>query len=164
MHRFAQAGLEGFARSPAKFALDFGTIDGVAQIMAGTVGNIGDERAMGADIGVGRELVHQVANGVNHVNIAAFIDPADIIAFAEPALFHHQQQSLGVIIDEQPVANIRALAIDRQRVAFQGVEDHQRDQFFREMIWPVIIGAIGVDHRQAIGMMPGADEMVRAGF
>ena len=37
-----------------------------------------------------------------------------------------------MVLDEQPVADVLAVAVDRQRLAFQGVEDHQRDAAFRE--------------------------------
>ena len=66
-----------------------------------------------------------------------------------------------MVVDKEPVADLVALAIDRQGLARQGADDHQRDQLFREVIGAVIVGTVGDDHRQAIGMAPGRGQMVR---
>ena len=39
---FADAGLKGLSGFPSQFPIDLGSIDGVAAIMAGTIGDIGD--------------------------------------------------------------------------------------------------------------------------
>ena len=44
------------------------------------------------------------------------------------------------------------------------VVDKERDQFLRELVRSVIIGAVGNHHREAVGVVEGADEMVRAGL
>jgi hypothetical protein len=41
----ADAGLEGLGRAPAEFALDLAGVDGVAAVVAGAVGDVGDEAA-----------------------------------------------------------------------------------------------------------------------
>ena len=61
-------------------------------------------------------------------------------------------------------AHLHAVAIDGQRLARQGVDDHQRDQLFREVIGPVVVAAVGGDHRQAGGVVPGAHQMVAGGL
>jgi hypothetical protein len=42
LHGLADAGLEGFGRFPAEFTLYLARIDGVAPVVAGAVGHIGD--------------------------------------------------------------------------------------------------------------------------
>lgn len=44
-----------------------------------------------------------------------------------------QVDGAGVVFDVEPVADILALAIDRQRPAVADVVDEQRDQAFREI-------------------------------
>ena len=61
----------------------------------------------------------------------------------------------------QPVAHLTPVPIDRQRLAGKSVEDHQRDQFFRDLERTVIVGTVCGEHRQAIGMVPGAHQVVR---
>ncbi|MNE46330.1 hypothetical protein D3C80_1406590 [compost metagenome] len=57
-----------------------------------------------------------------------------------------------MIFDIQPVADLIAVAIDRQRLAGECVDDHQRDQFFREVERPIVVGAVGSEYRHAVGM------------
>src|SRR5690606_23364228 len=49
---------------------------------------------------------------------------------------------------------------DRQRLAIQRVEDDQRDQLLGEVIGAVVVRAVGDQHRQAVGALPGTDQMV----
>ena len=65
-----------------------------------------------------------------------------------------------MVLDIEPVAHVLARAVNRQRLAIQCVEDDQRDELFREMVRPVIVRAVGKHDRQAIGLVPGAHEMV----
>ena len=65
-----------------------------------------------------------------------------------------------MVLDIEPVAHVLALAIDRQGLAFERVEDRQRDELFGEMIGPVIVRAVREHDRQAIGVVPGAHEMI----
>ena len=69
-----------------------------------------------------------------------------------------------MILDIEPVAHILALAVDRQRLACERIQDGQRDQLFGEMIRPVIVRAIRHDDRQAIGPLPGLGEVVGRGL
>ena len=65
-----------------------------------------------------------------------------------------------MILDMQPVAPVLAAAIDRQLAPGHGVDDHQRDQLLGKLAGTVIVGAIGDDHRQAIGVVPGPCQMI----
>src|SRR3546814_6201648 len=66
-----------------------------------------------------------------------------------------------MILHMQPVADLHSVAIDRQRLARQRVQEEQRDQLFRKLIRAIIIGAVGRRRLQSIGVVIGADEMVR---
>src|SRR5690606_37489515 len=44
----------------------------------------------------------------------------------------------------------------------QGVEDHQGDELFREVIRPVVIGAVGDQGRQAVGALPSPHQVIGA--
>ena len=65
-----------------------------------------------------------------------------------------------MILDVEPIANILALAVDRQRLSIERLDDHERNEFFRKMIGAVIVRAIGEQGRQPIGLVPGANQMV----
>ena len=69
-----------------------------------------------------------------------------------------------MIPDVQPVTYLLAVAIYRQRFARERVDDHQRDEFFREVVRAVVVRTIGGQHRQAVGVMIGAYQMVAGGL
>ena len=52
---FAEAGLKGFAGFPAEVGADLGGIDGVAEVVAGAIGDKDDERGVG--LRAGPELI-----------------------------------------------------------------------------------------------------------
>ncbi len=56
-----------------------------------------------------------------------------------------------MVQDVQPVADVFAAAINRQGFAGDRFDDHQRQQFFGELIGSVVVAAIGHDHGQAVG-------------
>ena len=124
-------------------------------------GAVGDEADQAVVRGAGR--VHPVqmrADGADDLQVGALVVAADVVALADPALLQHQPQGAGMVLDIEPVADVVAGAVDRQRLARQTLEDHQRDQLLREMVGAVIVGAVGQHHRQPVGLVPGADQMV----
>ena len=44
-----------------------------------------------------------------------------------------------MIFNIKPVTHVGPIAIDRQMLALQRIERDNRDQLFREVIWPVIV-------------------------
>ena len=69
-----------------------------------------------------------------------------------------------MVLDVEPVAHLQAVAVDRQGLAGQRVDDDQRDQLFGEVVGAVVVGAIGGEHRQAVGVVPGAHQVVAGGL
>ena len=69
-----------------------------------------------------------------------------------------------MVLHMDPVAHIHAIAIDRQRLIPHRVDDHERDQFFRELIRAVIVRAARDDHFLPKGSVASEREQVGAGF
>ena len=86
--------------------------------------------------------------------------PADIVGFANNAFGNNLIQRSGMVFNKQPVANLHPVAVHGQRFAVERVQNHQRDEFFGEVIRAVVVRAIGYDGRQAVSAQPCADEMV----
>ena len=59
LHGLGNAGVEGFCRLPAQFTFDLVRIDGVAAVVAGAVGDVGDLFGVAAAIGTRAQLVQQ---------------------------------------------------------------------------------------------------------
>ena len=87
------------------------------------------------------------AEDLDHLDIAQVGVAADAVGLAEPAFLQDGQQRVGVIVNMQPVAHLAAVAIDRDGLALHGPQHHRRDQLLGELIGPVIVRAVGDDHR-----------------
>ena len=65
-----------------------------------------------------------------------------------------------MIPDIEPVANIAAIAIDGQRLAAECIVNDQRNELLRKLVGAVVVGAVGGERRQPIGVMVGPHQMI----
>src|SRR5262245_24753029 len=107
------------------------------------------------------ETVHRIANRADDINVATLAIAPDVIGFPHPTAFQYQRQRLHMIVNEQPVANVEPTAVDRHGFAVQSLDDRQWDELFRELMWSVIVRAVGEEDREPVGMAPCPDQMVR---
>ena len=112
----------------------------------------------------GWNLIHDGADGGDHVDVGHLAVAADVVGFAGSAFFQHQGDGLAVVADVEPVADVESVAIDRERLAVERIEDDERDQLFRKLKWAVIVGAIGGERRQSVGVLVGAHQVIAAGL
>ena len=110
------------------------------------------------------EFVEQGANGAHDLEVGFFAAAADVVGLSGLAGLQHAADGAAVVAHIQPVAHLLAVAVHRQGFAGQGVDDHQRDEFFRKVVRPVVVGAVGGEHRQAVGVVPGAHQVVAGGL
>ena len=160
LHRLADTRLEGFSRLPAEFALDLGSVNGIATIMARTVLHIGDLLLVLLAIGSRAEFIKNCAEGVNDVQIRLLVPAANVVGFAQLARFQNAPDRRTMIFDVEPVANLLAIAVNRQRLAGKGVVDDERDELFREVVRAVVVGAVGSQNRKTVGVVVCANQMV----
>lgn len=149
--------LEG--RFPAEFALEFGGVDGVALIVAGTVGDKGDEVQVSA-LRAAEQTVGGLYQQLYKVYILPLIEAAYIVGLGGSALMENQIDRPGVVLNIKPIPHILSLAIDRQGLTLAYVVDKQRNQLFRELIRPVIVGTVGHYSRHPVSVVIGPDKMV----
>ncbi len=69
-----------------------------------------------------------------------------------------------MVFHVEPVAHLQAVTIDRQRFAGQGVDNHQRVELLGEVAGAIVVAAVGGEHRQAVGVVPGTHQVVTGGF
>src|SRR5690554_2257062 len=155
---FADAGFEGFFERPAEFFLDFAGVYGVAHVMAGAVFYVGDQVPVAALLRT--KLLEDIADGVHDFDVLFFVVAADVVGFAGFAFGDDFVEGSCVVFNIEPVTDLVAFAVDRERLTFQGVEDHQRDELFREVVGAVVVTAISDQYRQAVGALPGAYQVV----
>ena len=164
MHGFRQTFLDGHRRPPAQLLADTGGINRVARIMARTIGHEGDLLFIGGPVAARALVIKDRTECFDQLKVGALILAAHIIAAPVFTLLQHQQQRIGVIFHIEPVANVGAIAIDRQRLTGERIQNHHRNELFREVKGSVVVGAIGQHHRQPVGFMPGAHQMIARGF
>ena len=164
VHGRGDALVEAVFRLPAQLALELGRVDGVAAVVAGAVGHVGDLAAARLSVSARTALVQQRADRPHHLDVLLLRVAADVVGLTDRALGQHGADRLAVVGHEQPVAHLFTVAIDRQRLAGQGLGDHQRDEFFREVVRAVVVGTVGGQHRQPVGVVEGADQVVGGGL
>ncbi|SYJ11597.1 Uncharacterised protein [Klebsiella pneumoniae] len=134
--------------------------------MARTIFHKGDEIGKLAD--VARLLLYDfIENGADstyYINILTFVMAANVVSFTALALGGDFIKCTRVIFHIEPVTNLFAVAIHRQRFTRQRIENGQRDQFFREVIRAIVIGAVGHHDRQTVGTVPGTNQVIATGL
>src|SRR6516165_3974049 len=65
-----------------------------------------------------------------------------------------------MVLDVEPVANIVAASVDRDRLPVQRLQYGERDQLLREMAGSVIVRAIADHGREPKGLAPGTHHVV----
>ena len=164
LHGLADTGLERLGRLPAEFAFDLGGVDGVAAVVAGAVLDVGDLLFVRLAVGTRTEFVEDGAQGVDDVEVGHFVPAADVVDLAHPARLEDTADGAAVVFHIEPVADLLAVAVDGQGLAGQGVVDDQRNELFREVVGAVVVGAVGGEYRQAVGVVVGAHQMVAGGL
>src|ERR1019366_6330528 len=153
---FADAALKRLQRVPVQFALDFARVHRVPAVVAGAVFDESDELAVGNGGVVRAQFVQQLANGSDNLQVLFFASPADVVGFSNAAVGEHGANGAAVILNVEPVANVFAVAIHRQRFAGARVQDHEWNQFLGKLVRSVIVGAVGGQDGKAISMVTSA--------
>ena len=119
---------------------------------------------MGAVGGRGDEFVEESADGGDDLFVGALVASADVVGFADATGGEDCADGGAVVADVEPVADLEAVTVNGERLAFQRMKDHERDEFFGELEGAVVVGAVGDERGEAEGVVPGADEVVAGGF
>ena len=69
-----------------------------------------------------------------------------------------------MVVDVKPIADLHTVPVDRQRLIFNGVGDHQRDQLLGKLVRPVVVRAVRDDGRQTVRVEVRPDQVVRRGL
>ena len=144
---------------PAQFALELGGVDGIAQVVTGTVGDIGDEVYVCA-FGAAEQTVNGMDEDLDYIDVLPLVEATDVVCLGDGAFVEDEVDGTGMVFYIEPIAHVLALAIDGQGFAMAYVVDEERDELFRELIGSVVIGAVGDDGGHTEGVVEGAHEMV----
>ena len=84
-------------------------------------------------------LAKLLAYQLYNINVLHLIVTAYIIHFTDSTLMYDKVNSFAMIFNIQPVTNILAIAINRQKLIIQCICNHERDKLLRKMIWAIVI-------------------------
>ena len=101
---------------------------------------------------------------MDYFDVLFFVVAADVVGLARFAFGNDFVEGSCVVFYIEPVTDLITFSVHWERLALQGVEDHQRDQLFREVARAVVVAAVGDQRGQAIGAAPGSHQVVGAGF
>ena len=147
-HGRAQAVLERVARRPAELAADLRRVDRVAAIVAGPIGHERLElaiarrrRAPGSTPPGAAPRARRRCDRRSRGSCARCRRRCCTSRPARPCSSTSRMPG-AVILDVQPVADVAAVAVDRQRPPVERVQDHQRDQLLGKLKRPVVVRAV----------------------
>ena len=160
INRLANARLKRLGGAPTEFALNLAGVDGVAAIMAGSVCHVTNLAPVGGAINLWPYGVEQRANRINDFYVWLLVPPANIIGFANLAAVQHAPNGRAVVTHIEPVADLHAVTLNWQGLSGNCIHNHQRNEFFRELIGAVSIAAIRGQNREAISVVPSPHKVI----
>src|SRR5262249_10821373 len=161
LHCLPQPAWKTVPRNPPNLFPNLTAVDRVTAIVAGTVLNVGDQRFI---VWTRPELFQQGADRSHHMNVGLLAGAADVVSLPNRAPLKYVMQRLAMVAHVKPVANLLTITVHRHGLPLDCVMDHERHQLFRELVRPVIVGAVGGEHRQPVGLVKGPYQMVGSGF
>lgn len=143
----------GVGRPPAQLALELRTVDGVAAVVAGTVGD---------PVEVLGVLPHRLQDHAQDGDVVPLAVGADEVGLPHAALGEDVPDGAGVVLGVDPVADVLAAAVELGAHAVDDVRDLPGDELLHVLVGAVVVGAVGDRGSQAVGAGPGAHEHVGA--
>ena len=97
---------------------------------------------------------------MHDIEVRLLVPAANVVHIAQFAGFQHAADSAAVVLDVKPVTNLLAVSVNRQGLAGECIVDDERNELFGKVVGAVVVGAVGGQYRQAVGMVVGTDQMV----
>src|ERR1700690_2717622 len=76
----------------------------------------------------------------------------DVVNGSRLPFFESESNGVAEVLHEEPIALLHAISIDGNRFVLKRIGDRKRNEFFRKLKWPVIIGATKNDRRNTISV------------
>ncbi len=114
--------------------------------MAGAILDKGDLGGITLTIGTRFELIEDGTEGIHDIQVGFFVPATDVVGFTQFPSFKHTADGTAVIFNVEPVTDLLTITIDRQWFAVQCIEDAKRDELFREVVRPIVVGAVRCEY------------------
>ena len=148
---------------PSEAVLEVARVDSVAEVVAFSIGHEGDEIG-GFVFGPPELLRGERAEEPHEVEVAPFVAAADVVGRSVLPFMEDAVDGGSVVAHPQPVAYVFASAVNGNGPAVPDLPDHHGYEFFGVLVGPVVVGAVAHHNGEAVGVVPGAHEVIAAGF
>src|SRR6185503_1319257 len=124
LDRLGQPALaEGVARRPAERA-QLPVVERVTAVVSRAILDVADQRRVGP---------RQLEDPVGHLEVLVVL-AADVVDLAGRALAQHELDAGAVVLGVQPLAHLLPVAVDRERLALEGVRDEERHELLGVLV------------------------------
>ena len=103
------------------------------------VADVGDLDLVALAVRTRAKAIQRLADAVHDIDVLPLCTPSDDVAFADDALLKDSGQRSSMILNKQPVTDVEALTVDRQRFASESLQRHERDELLGIVIGSVIV-------------------------
>lgn len=93
--------------------MNLGRVNSITHIMTFTIGDVGYQ-ALG--------LAELLTDKLYNIYVAHFVMTADVVNFAYATIVYDKVNSLAVVFNIEPVADIDTLAINRERLIVESIQ------------------------------------------
>ena len=144
---------------PTQFLLQLSRVDGVTHIVTLSVCYISNQIQI-STLRATEQSIHGLDNHLDDVDVLPLVETADVIGFGNLTLVENHIDDTGMIHYIQPVAHILTLTLYWQWLAMTDVVDEQWNQLFWELVWTVVVRAVGYDGRHTVCIVESTNEVV----
>ena len=144
---------------PAEFLLELARIDGVTHIVPLSVCYISNQIQV-STLRATEQSIHGLDYHLDDIDVLPLVETADVVSLGNLTLVENHIDGTGMVYYIQPVAYILALTIYWQWLAMTDVVDEQWNQLLWELVWTVVVRAVGYDGRHTVCIVESTDEVV----
>ena len=105
-----------------------------------------------------------IQNRVGHLFDAGLYPAAHVVGLPQLSVGEHGLDGPAVVVDVQPLPTVLRRRVEGQRLIVEGLGREQRDDFFGELVRPVVVAAVGDGDWDPEGLHVGPDGMVGTGL
>ena len=144
---------------PTQFLLQLARVDGVTHIVTLSVSYVSDEIHILAFLSA-EQTVNSLDDHLDDIDVLPLVETTNVVGLGNLTLVENHIDGTGMIHYIQPVSHVLTLTIYWQWLAMTDVVDEQRNQLLWELVWTVVVRAVGHDGRHTVCIVESTDEVV----